>query len=127
MMMTIIISFPQRTGHIIEESHNDNNNNTRLVSSSSLSSSSSSSQLYQQQEQQQEEEKNTLLLYTSTVWGPTCDGLDRVCRDIALPELHRDDWLLFPIQCSNGEGLGTGFNGFCPPDTAYCVLGYFRD
>ncbi|KAL7571247.1 hypothetical protein ACA910_008904 [Epithemia clementina (nom. ined.)] len=65
-------------------------------------------------------------LVVSTVWGPTCDGLDRVCTDIELPELRRDDWLVFPIQFS-GEGLGTAFNGFCPPDTAYCVLGYFRD
>lgn len=65
-------------------------------------------------------------LLVSTVWGPTCDGLDRVCSDIALPELRRDDWLVFPVQCS-GEGLGTAFNGFCPPDTAFCVLGYFRD
>ena len=65
--------------------------------------------------------------FVSTVWGPTCDGLDRVCNDIWLPELQRDDWLVFPIHCSGGEGLGTAFNGFCPPDTAYCVLGYFRE
>ena len=65
-------------------------------------------------------------LLTSTVWGPTCDGLDRVCRDIPLPKLHRDQWLVFPnLGCRIGEGLGTAFNGFAPPDTAYCVLGYF--
>jgi ornithine decarboxylase len=63
--------------------------------------------------------------YTSTVWGPTCDGLDRVCRDIPLPRLERDDWLVFPnLGCPGG--LGTAFNGFEPPDTAYCVLGYFK-
>ena len=66
-------------------------------------------------------------VHLSTVWGPTCDGLDRVCRDIPLPNLQRDDWLVFPnLGCSSGEGLGTAFNGFDPPDTAYCVLGYFR-
>jgi Pyridoxal-dependent decarboxylase, C-terminal sheet domain len=64
--------------------------------------------------------------HTSTVWGPTCDGLDRVCRDIPLPKLHRDQWLVFPnLGCRIGEGLGTAFNGFAPPDTAYCVLGYW--
>jgi len=76
----------------------------------------------------------------STVWGPTCDGLDRVCRDILLPELHRDDWLVFfpsspapTTPCGStrhgrrfdDNGNGTSFNGFEPPDTAYCVLGYF--
>jgi diaminopimelate decarboxylase len=66
-------------------------------------------------------------VHLSTVWGPTCDGLDRVCRDIPLPCLQRDDWLVFPnLGCSSSEGLGTAFNGFDPPDTAYCVLGYFR-
>lgn len=63
--------------------------------------------------------------YTSTVWGPTCDGLDRVCRDISLPKLERDDWLVFPNLGCPGA-LGTAFNGFEPPDTAYCVLGYFK-
>ena len=72
----------------------------------------------------QDEEDNSML--TSTVWGPTCDGLDRVCRDIPLPLLRRDQWLVFPnLGCRMGEGMGTAFNGFAPPDTAYCVLGYF--
>jgi hypothetical protein len=67
-------------------------------------------------------------VHLSTVWGPTCDGLDRVCRDIPLPCLRRDDWLVFPkVGCGTNEGLGTAFNGFDPPDTAYCVLGYFRN
>lgn len=66
-------------------------------------------------------------VHLSTVWGPTCDGLDRVCQDIPLPDLKRDDWLVFPNQgaCAS-EGLGTAFNGFSPPDTAYCVLGYSK-
>jgi len=83
-----------------------------------------------QQQQQQGENHNSehaqSKMFTSTVWGPTCDGLDRVCRDILLPKLYRDNWLVFPnLGCRIGEGLGTAFNGFAPPDTAYCVLGYF--
>ena len=66
-------------------------------------------------------------LYPSTVWGPTCDGLDRVCPRVELPALERDDWLVFPgISANSGQGLGTAFNGFNPPDTCFCVLGYFR-
>lgn len=59
-----------------------------------------------------------------TVWGPTCDGLDKVC-ETTLPPLQQNEWLVFPEMGSVG-GLGTSFNGFEPPDTAYCVLGYFR-
>lgn len=66
-------------------------------------------------------------LYTSTVWGPTCDGLDRVCPNVKLPALWRDDWLVFPnISGTSGQGLGTAFNGFSPPDTVYVILGYFK-
>ena len=58
------------------------------------------------------------------VWGPTCDGLDKVCETV-LPPLHQGDWLVFPRMGSVG-GLGTSFNGFDPPDAVYCVMGYFR-
>uniref|UniRef100_A0A7S4KE41 Orn/DAP/Arg decarboxylase 2 C-terminal domain-containing protein n=1 Tax=Odontella aurita TaxID=265563 RepID=A0A7S4KE41_9STRA len=67
----------------------------------------------------------------ATVWGPTCDGLDRVCEAAWLPDdlVTNRDWLVFPhMGCGGfggGLGLGTAFNGFDPPDTAYCMLGYF--
>eukprot|EP00977_Amphora_coffeiformis_P029642 scaffold42088_cov191-Amphora_coffeaeformis.AAC.3 len=74
-----------------------------------------------------EKDDSTTTTYMSTVWGPTCDGLDRVCPNVELPDLRRDDWLVFPkISGTSGQGLGTAFNGFCPPDTVYCVLGYFK-
>ena len=63
--------------------------------------------------------------YETCIWGPTCDGLDRVCQNIELPAMQRDDWLVFAGMSSGSEGLSTAFNGFDPPDTAYCVLGYF--
>ena len=65
------------------------------------------------------------LLIASTVWGPTCDGLDRVCQHVNLPALQRDDWLVFP-HISPSTTQGTAFNGFSPPDAVYCVLGYFH-
>jgi diaminopimelate decarboxylase len=70
-------------------------------------------------------------LVLSTVWGPTCDGLDKVCDKVLLPvDLKANrDWLVFSnLGCggyAGGLGLGTAFNGFDPPDVAYCVLGYF--
>jgi ornithine decarboxylase len=62
---------------------------------------------------------------STTVWGPTCDGLDCVCRNVVLPKMSVDEWLVFP-DMGLASGMGTAFNGFDPPDTAYCVLGYFR-
>lgn len=66
-----------------------------------------------------ESEQKTLV--NTTVWGPTCDGLDKVCANIALPRLSRDDWLVFTDLGFCHEG--TCFNGFLPPDIACCVLG----
>ena len=74
---------------------------------------------------------NKSRLVNCTVWGPTCDGLDKVCNNIKLPEdlQANRDWLVFSnLGCGGfggGLGLGTAFNGFDPPDVSYCVLGYF--
>ena len=98
-----------------------------LITTPRSTTASNSDQDTRTNSTQDNDNHNNKDTFVSTVWGPTCDGLDRVCNDIWLPELQRDDWLVFPIHCSGGEGLGTAFNGFCPPDTAYCVLGYFRE
>lgn len=46
---------------------------------------------------------------------------DKVCSDVTLPLLSRDDWLVFTDLSPNLTG--TCFNGFSAPDVAYCVLG----
>jgi diaminopimelate decarboxylase len=75
---------------------------------------------FKEQDPNSAEPAPPLPMYLTTVWGPTCDGLDKVCQDIPLPELQRDDWLVFPnLGCSSGTG--TAFNGFAPPDTAFYV------
>ncbi|KAL6037669.1 hypothetical protein STEG23_023578 [Scotinomys teguina] len=33
--------------------------------------------------------------YSSSIWGPTCDGLDRIVERYNLPEMHVGDWMLF--------------------------------
>lgn len=66
-------------------------------------------------------EKEQKALVNTTVWGPTCDGLDKVCSNVTLPRLCRDDWLVFADLGFCNEG--TCFNGFSPPDIACCVLG----
>ncbi len=35
-------------------------------------------------------------LFPTTLFGPTCDGLDTVCRDVPMPRLRNGDFVLFP-------------------------------
>lgn len=48
----------------------------------------------------------------STVFGPTCDGLDTVLRDYPLPKLNVGDWLVFPSMGAYTSAAGSEFNGF---------------
>ena len=50
--------------------------------------------------------------HPSTVFGPTCDGMDVVLRDIYLPELDYGDWLVFNNMGAYTTAAGTSFNGF---------------
>ena len=49
----------------------------------------------------------------STVFGPTCDGLDTVLRDEPLPRLRAGrDWLAFPRMGAYTLAGASAFNGF---------------
>lgn len=63
-------------------------------------------------------------LMRSTVFGPTCDGLDVVLRDVWLPQLDNGDWLIFPRMGAYTAAAGTSFNGFATSDieTHYVYL-----
>jgi len=50
--------------------------------------------------------------HSSTVFGPTCDGLDTVLRDYPLPKLSVGDWLVFPSMGAYTSAAGSEFNGF---------------
>eukprot|EP00475_Leptophrys_vorax_P043046 TRINITY_DN8162_c0_g2_i1.p2 TRINITY_DN8162_c0_g2~~TRINITY_DN8162_c0_g2_i1.p2 ORF type:complete len:926 (+),score=80.03 TRINITY_DN8162_c0_g2_i1:730-3507(+) len=54
--------------------------------------------------------------YRSTVFGPTCDGLDTILRDVWLPKLGLDDWLVFPNMGAYTQAAGSSFNGFATAD-----------
>jgi ornithine decarboxylase len=56
-----------------------------------------------------EDEENMM---PSTLFGPTCDGLDTVCRDVPLPLLRTGDWVLFPKFGAYTIAGATPFNGF---------------
>ena len=50
--------------------------------------------------------------YESTLFGPSCDGLDCVVADINLPELHVGDWLVFDNMGAYTQVSASRFNGF---------------
>lgn len=50
--------------------------------------------------------------YLSTLFGPTCDGLDVVVRDVPLPRMQNGDWVLFPCMGAYTMAAGSDFNGF---------------
>ncbi|XP_053310754.1 antizyme inhibitor 2 [Spea bombifrons] len=51
-------------------------------------------------------------VFSSSLWGPTCDGLDRIAEHVELPELHVGDWLLFDNMGAYTVAASSNFNGF---------------
>eukprot|EP00892_Ulva_mutabilis_P003456 jgi/Ulvmu1/1482/UM011_0212.1 len=51
-------------------------------------------------------------LIRSTVYGPTCDGWDRILENVPMPLLRRGDWLQFADHGAYSMSLATVFNGF---------------
>jgi ornithine decarboxylase len=49
--------------------------------------------------------------YLSTLFGPTCDGLDTVMRDVPLCEMEVGDWILFAGMGAYTLAAGSDFNG----------------
>lgn len=50
-------------------------------------------------------------LFTSTLWGPTCDSADVVYKDVQLPALRNGDWLAFPDAGAYTVAGACDFNG----------------
>lgn len=47
-----------------------------------------------------------------TVFGPTCDGADKVLDNVLLPAMQPGDWLLFPNMGAYTIAGACNFNGF---------------
>lgn len=61
----------------------------------------------------------------STVFGPTCDGLDVVLRDYPLPKVDVGGWLIFPHMGAYTLCGAANFNGIhaCSPHIFYVDSG----
>lgn len=57
----------------------------------------------------------------ATVWGPTCDGIDCIIKNVRLPKLNVGDWLYFPNMGAYTMAASSGFNGFSRPKAFYYV------
>ena len=61
-------------------------------------------------------------LYKSTVFGPTCDGLDTVLTDYSMPKLQNGDWLVFPNMGAYTLSGASKFNGINSTDVKMFYL-----
>ena len=61
-------------------------------------------------------------LFKSTVFGPTCDGLDTVLSDYSLPKLRNGDWLVFPNMGAYTLSGASNFNGIQSTDIKMCYV-----
>uniref|UniRef100_A0A8C6GNY5 Ornithine decarboxylase n=1 Tax=Mus spicilegus TaxID=10103 RepID=A0A8C6GNY5_MUSSI len=57
--------------------------------------------------------------YSSSIWGPTCDGLDLIVEHCNLPEMHVGDWMLFENMGAYTVAAASTFNGFQRPNFYY--------
>ncbi|CAK9805810.1 Ornithine decarboxylase [Anthophora plagiata] len=53
--------------------------------------------------------------FVSSVWGPTCDSLDCILKDVMLQEFHIGEWLLWKDMGSYSISVSSPFNGFNAP------------
>jgi len=53
--------------------------------------------------------------FHSSIWGPTCDGLDQVVDDYVLPEMSLGDWVVFEDMGAYTLPVASPFNGFPIP------------
>lgn len=61
-------------------------------------------------------------VFKSTLFGPTCDGMDIVTRDYALPSLRNGDFVLFPRFGAYTLAGAVNFNGFHVADVPFFYI-----
>jgi len=61
------------------------------------------------------------LLYSSSIWGPTCDALDQISDNVLLPKLDIDDIIVFEDMGAYTIPIASPFNGFPLPKVEYYI------
>jgi diaminopimelate decarboxylase len=57
----------------------------------------------------------------TTLWGPTCDSMDLIKKDVYLPELEVGEWILFEEMGAYTIAAASQFNGFQLPTMKYLL------
>ncbi|XP_038600602.1 antizyme inhibitor 1 isoform X1 [Tachyglossus aculeatus] len=60
-------------------------------------------------------------LFTSSLWGPSCDELDQIVESCLLPELNVGDWLVFDNMGADTVREQSTFNDFQRPAIYYMM------
>lgn len=60
-------------------------------------------------------------IYKTSIWGPTCDGLDLVVKECFLPELHSGEYLIFKDMGAYTISGAVAFNGLPLAKCIYSV------
>ena len=66
-----------------------------------------------------DENNKDINLYSSTLFGPSCDSIDVVARSVLLPKLKVGDWLYFQNMGAYTSAAASSFNGFDPSPKFY--------
>jgi ornithine decarboxylase len=61
------------------------------------------------------------LSFTSSIWGPTCDGLDCITEQCYLPQLDVGDWIIFEDMGAYTMCAASNFNGMPKPHCYYIM------
>ncbi|XP_071117517.1 ornithine decarboxylase-like isoform X1 [Haliotis cracherodii] len=59
------------------------------------------------------------MTFVSSVWGPTCDGLDCIMEDCRLPEMQIGEWIYFEDMGAYTMCAASTFNGMPRPRVFY--------
>jgi ornithine decarboxylase len=62
-----------------------------------------------------------LPLYKSSLWGPTCDGLDCIVKECKLPELNSGEWIIFRDMGAYTMSAASTFNGMPKPKMYHVI------
>jgi len=60
-------------------------------------------------------------LYKCTIFGPTCDSMDCIAKDVYLPELKVGEWLYFKNMGAYTVAAASPFNGFKSTPTTFYI------
>lgn len=60
-------------------------------------------------------------VFSSSLWGPTCDALDQVVECCLLPEIFVGDWLIFRNMGASGQEGSAPLSDTQPPPVYYTI------